>query len=158
MMTGLPLRSTAGELPAARKLPFTRMEEEAGHGAGGEAPARNMEPGAGPSAAAEAAPLSRSSGLRLDSSSVVGFPSDSLARERIVSGGLMLCFPSGQPHSCREPAAKCSEEAQAAHCLPMFPSPKFCGQFQGVNETSSLRPQGGVPASLVLIPLPKGSS
>lgn len=87
MMTGLPLRSTAGELPAARKLPFTRMEEEAGQGAGGVAPARNIEPWAGVSTATGATPLSRSSGLRLDSSSVVGFPSDSLARERIVSSG-----------------------------------------------------------------------
>ena len=106
------------------------MEEEAGHGAGGEAPARNMEPGAGPSAAAGAAPLSRSSGLRLDSSSVVGFPSDSLARERIVSGGLMLCFPTGQPHSCRKPEAKCSEKAQAAHCLPCPPAQNFVGNFR----------------------------
>lgn len=87
MMTGLPLRSTAGELPAARKLPFTRMDEEAGQGAGGAAPARNREPWAGASAATGATPLSRSSGLRLDSSSVVGFPSDSLARERTVSCG-----------------------------------------------------------------------
>lgn len=85
MITGLPLRSTAGELLAARKLPFTRMEEEAGHGAGGAAPARNMELWAGASVATGATPLSRSSGLRLDSSSVVGFPSDSLARDRIMS-------------------------------------------------------------------------
>lgn len=85
MMTGLPLSSTAGGLPAARKLPFTRMEEEAGHVAGGVAPARKIELWGGASAATGATALSRSSGLPLDSSSVVGFPSDSLAGERMKS-------------------------------------------------------------------------
>lgn len=85
MITGLPLRSTAGGLLAARKLPFTRREEEAGQVAGGVAPARKMELWVGASAATEATPLSRSSGLRLDSSSVVGFPSDSLEGKRVKS-------------------------------------------------------------------------
>lgn len=90
MMTGLPLRSTAGGLLVARKLPFTRIEEEAGHVAGGVAPAKKMELWVGASAATEATPLSRSSGLRLDSSSVVGFPSDSLEGK-----GLSLFRPEG---------------------------------------------------------------
>lgn len=94
IMTGLPLRSTAGGLLAARKLPFTRIEEEAGHVAGEVAPARKMELWAGASAAMEATPLSRSSGLRLDSSSVVGFPSDSLEGKRVTSFlGLKVSSP-----------------------------------------------------------------
>jgi hypothetical protein len=109
MMTGLPLRSTAGELLAAKKLPFTRMEEEVAPGAGGVAPARNMELWAGASAATGATPLSRFSGLRLDSSSVVGFPSDSLVGERVVKCGSEGWVPPG---------------AEADFCLPTS-EPKF---------------------------------
>lgn len=119
MMTGPPLRSTAGELLAARKLPFTRMEEEAGHGAGGPVPARNMEPWAAASADTGATPLSRFSGLRLDSSSVVGFPSDSLAGEMAVSWGPLACGASHRP----------------SRLLPHLSRPKFRWVIPGVMKS-----------------------
>lgn len=146
MMTGLPLRSTAGELLAARKLPFTRMEEEAGHGAGGAAPARNMEPWAGASAATGATPLSRSSGLRLDSSSVVGFPSDSLLGETILS-----CSPE---HRVPPLASQIPAPLQAP---PHLSPPNLLGTISGGYESSSLRPtknpRDRSSASPVLTPL-----
>lgn len=155
MMTGLPLRSTAGELPAARKLPFTRMEEEAGHGVGGAAPARNTEPWAGGSAAPGATPLSRSSGLRLDSSSVAGFPSDSLVGERIVSCVAQRTVP-------RWPAGKLLCGSTRPPRPPHLSPAPVLWTTSGGHETSSLRPPrdpwDGASASLALKPLPRAQA